>query len=62
MSIEANIALMERAAYFIDIYESKLPAQMLEKALDANDLEKVYEIVKGLEAEPVLEETTNDCY
>jgi hypothetical protein len=62
MSNNINQELIERAAYFIDVYESKLPAQMLERALDDNDLEKVYEIIKSLEAEPVLEETSNDCY
>jgi hypothetical protein len=56
MSTEANTILMERAADMIDLWEGKMPAKLIEKALDENDLDALYKYVKDAESLAAQEE------
>lgn len=61
MSHTTNTELLERAAYCIDYFEGKLPAQLIETALDNNDLEMVAAHVAVAESEINDQELCNDC-
>lgn len=63
MSETNNTLLYERAAEAIDYFEEKLPAQLIEQALDSQDLERLAEVVTQAEAEISRQEVyANDCY
>ena len=50
MSTEVNTQLMERAASMIDYFEGKLPAELIEKDLELNDLDSLYKHVHEAES------------
>ncbi len=52
MSNNINTELFERAAECISYFEGKLPAELIQKDLDNNDLESLFQHVK--EAEQVI--------
>lgn len=52
MSNNINSQLFERAAECISYFEGKLPAKLIQKDLDNNDLESLFQHVK--EAESVM--------
>lgn len=56
MSTEVNTQLMERAASMIDYFEGKLPAELIEKDLELNDLDSLYKHVHEAEAEASRQE------
>lgn len=56
MSNQTNDQLLDRAAEMVDYFESKLPAQLILKALDSNDLELVRKYTLEAEAEASRQE------
>lgn len=50
MSNNVNTELLDRAADMVEYFESKLPAQLILKALDENDLDLVRRYVVEAEA------------
>jgi len=50
MSNQVNTELLERAADMVEYFESKLPAQLIQKALDSGDLDMVRQYVAEAEA------------
>lgn len=46
MSKHANTILLEEAAFYIDVFEGKLPAQLMETDIANNDLEELAVHVK----------------
>lgn len=58
MSDTVNTELFERAAEAIDYFEGKLPAQLIEKDLERNDLEQLryhVQAAEGLIAQQEME-------
>jgi len=50
MSNQVNTELLERAADMVGYFESKLPATLIQQALDSGDLEQVHYYVAQAEA------------
>jgi hypothetical protein len=50
MSNPINDLLFGRAAEMIDYFEGKLPAKLIEKDLELNDLDSLYKHVRDAEA------------
>ncbi len=47
MSQDSNQELLEEAAFFMDYFVDTLPAQLIEKALDEDDMDMVAQQVKA---------------
>jgi hypothetical protein len=56
MSHNINIELLERAAEMVDYFVDKLPAQLIERDMEANDLESLAVHVAQAEAEASRQE------
>ena len=50
MSNQVNTELLERAADMVEYFESKLPATLIQQALDSGDLDMVRKYVAEAEA------------
>lgn len=62
MSDIVNQELYERAAQMIDYFEGKLPAELIERALNADDLDELAYQVSQAEAEASQQEMYGaDC-
>lgn len=60
MSTQVNTQLLERAADCIDYFDGKMPAKLIEKDLETNDLESL--LVHVTQAEKmIMEQESNDC-
>lgn len=63
MSNSTNTILLERAAACIDYFQDKLPAKVIERDIDYNDLEALAQHVHEAEAEISRQEFyNNDSY
>lgn len=56
MSTEANIELLERAQEMIDYFENELPARVIARDIEANDLEALRAHVTEAEATMGMQE------
>ncbi len=60
MSTQVNTNLLERAADCVDHFDGKMPAKLIEKDLETNDLESL--LVHVTQAEQmIMEQESNDC-
>lgn len=63
MSTDANVQLLERASEMVTYFEGKLPAKLIEKALEENDLEQLHKYVIEAEATASRQEfESTDAY
>lgn len=60
MSEQSNTNLFERASEVIDYFENELPARVIQRDIDANDLEALAVHVKEAEAMIAVQEDNFD--